>query len=95
MHFCGTQRSLLLRKFEQSIESLFKKYSDSLFVSVNTIFLTFLISKQKATCFQVRVQAIPQSKKNMKSGPYTIRMVKRFMEDEKNKKTQKNKMYVN
>ena len=49
------------------------------FELVNTIFLSFPISNQKAQCLQVRVQAIPQPKKNMKSEPYMIRMVKRFM----------------
>ena len=60
-----------------------QKEFEFLFELVNTIFLSFPISNQKAQCLQVRVQAIPQLKKNMKSGPYMIRMVKRFTQDGK------------
>ena len=73
------QRSLLFRKFKQSFESLFEKYSNSLYKSINIFFLSFPFSNQKATqCLRVRDQTIRQLKKNMKSGPYMMRMVKRF-----------------
>lgn len=43
-------------------------------------FSFFAISNQKATQgLQVRVQAILQPKKNMKSGSYMVKMVKKFM----------------
>ena len=43
-------------------------------------FSFFPISNQKATQgLQVRVQAILQPKKNMKSGSYMVKMVKKFM----------------
>ena len=70
LHYLGHLNNQL-NLYLKSIQFFFR-------ISKNN-FSFFPISNQKATqCLQVRVQAILQPKKNMKSGSYMVKMVKKF-----------------